>query len=111
MHHSRAGSFTKVEGQQNKAKLEEEKIRQQIALDLERIYGETKTKVETRLQTLTTTTATMFDTGAQQARADFETYVDRRMSAYKSDRYSGLLAGLKWAKDKLFGMPNAVNAF
>ncbi len=111
MHHSRAGSFTKVEGQQNKAKLEEEKIRQQIALDLERIYGETKTKVETRLQTLTTTTATMFDTGAQQARADFETYVDRRMSAYKSDRYSGFFGGLKWAKDKLFGMPNAVNAF
>ena len=33
------------------------------------------------------------------------------MSAYKKDRYSGWLGGLRWAKDKLLGMPDKVNEF
>ncbi len=33
------------------------------------------------------------------------------MSAYKKDRYGGWLGGLRWAKDKLFGMPDKVNEF
>ena len=33
------------------------------------------------------------------------------MSAYKEDRYSGWLGGLRWAKDKLLGMPDKVNEF
>jgi hypothetical protein len=33
------------------------------------------------------------------------------MSAYKEDRYSGWLGGLRWAKEKLVGMPDEVNRF
>ena len=33
------------------------------------------------------------------------------MSAYKKDRYGGWLGGFRWAKDKLFGMPDKVNEF
>ena len=33
------------------------------------------------------------------------------MSAYKKDRYGGWLGGLRWAKDKLVGMPAKVNEF
>ena len=33
------------------------------------------------------------------------------MSAYKKDRYGGWLGGLRWAKDKLLGMPDKVNEF
>ena len=33
------------------------------------------------------------------------------MSAYKQDRYGGWLGGLRWAKDKLLGMPDKVNEF
>ena len=43
--------------------------------------------------------------------AAFETYVAAKMSAYKKDRYGGWLGGLRWAKDKLLGMPDKVNEF
>lgn len=33
------------------------------------------------------------------------------MSAYKDDRYSGLLGAGRWLRDKVMGMPDAVNAF
>ena len=33
------------------------------------------------------------------------------MTAYKKDRYGGWLGGLRWAKDKLLGMPEKVNEF
>ncbi len=33
------------------------------------------------------------------------------MDAYKDDRYSGILGGAKWLKDKLMGMPSEVNTF
>src|SRR5690242_1431144 len=33
------------------------------------------------------------------------------MRAYKKDRYGGWLGGLRWAKDKLLGMPDKVNEF
>jgi HPt (histidine-containing phosphotransfer) domain-containing protein len=41
----------------------------------------------------------------------FESYVSQKMSPYKEDRYSGWLGGLRWAKDKLVGMPDDVNRF
>ena len=40
-----------------------------------------------------------------------EAYVAAKMSAFKEDRYGGWLGGLRWAKDKLLGMPEKVNAF
>ena len=44
------------------------------------------------------------------ARAQFEAYVDQKMSKFKADRYSGFFGGAKWLKDKLMGMPSEVNA-
>ena len=52
-----------------------------------------------------------FDQGEAAARKTFETYVSAKMSAYKKDRYGGWLGGLRWAKDKLLGMPSKVNEF
>src|SRR5262249_41066346 len=52
-----------------------------------------------------------FDKGEASARAAFEDYVAAKMTAYKEDRYSGWLGGLRWAKDKLLGMPDKVNEF
>src|SRR6185312_4923066 len=49
--------------------------------------------------------------GEAGARKAFESYVTQKMSAYKEDRYSGWLGGLRWAKDKLVGMPDNVNRF
>ena len=45
------------------------------------------------------------------ARRRSRSYVAAKMSAYKKDRYGGWLGGLRWAKDKLFGMPDKVNEF
>ena len=33
------------------------------------------------------------------------------MSAYKADRYGGVFGGVRWAKDKIFDMPDEVNDF
>ncbi len=54
---------------------------------------------------------TAFETGEAAARAKFEAFVSAKMSAYKRDRYGGWLGGLRWAKDKLLGMPDKVNEF
>ncbi len=111
MHGARTEEFGAVATQQNTAKTDEEKAREQIAKDLEAIYAATKKTVDDRLALLTTTVATMFDNGATAAQKLFEDYVGMKMSAYKAKRYSGWTGGLKWAKDKLFGMPDSVNQF
>ncbi len=52
-----------------------------------------------------------FTRGEASAPQQFEDYVGEKMAAYKDDRYSGIFGGARWLKDKLFGMPGAVNAF
>jgi hypothetical protein len=53
----------------------------------------------------------IFDEGSEAAKNEFENDVDRKMSAYKRERYSGFWGGLSWLEDKLFGMPDEVNVF
>ena len=48
---------------------------------------------------------------ARGRRASVRVFVAAKMSAYKKDRYGGWLGGLRWAKDKLLGMPEKVNEF
>jgi hypothetical protein len=52
-----------------------------------------------------------FEQGEAAARSVFETYVAAKMAACKKDRYGGWLGGFRWAKDKLFGMPEKVDEF
>src|SRR5262249_22614731 len=52
-----------------------------------------------------------FDKGADEAQRTFEGYVDRRMKAYKADRYSGWTGPALWLKDKAFDLPDDVNEF
>ena len=52
-----------------------------------------------------------FDAGADKAKTAFEDYVGDRMEKYKDKRYSGLFGWARWLDDKLFGMPDEVNAF
>jgi Skp family chaperone for outer membrane proteins len=111
MHSTRKAALSKVAAQQLQHKLEEEKKRQEVANHIEGIYQKTQTKVETRLKKLDDDINRTFDSGASQAQAAFEDYVEMRMDAYKDDRYSGWTGGLKWGKDKLFGMPDEVNEF
>src|SRR4029077_1110866 len=53
-----------------------------------------------------------FDRGADQARQEFEAYVDDRMTKWKIDRYLAQPGGsLLWIKDQFLGLPEEVNQF
>jgi hypothetical protein len=53
----------------------------------------------------------MFDAGVDAAVNGMTDYVNERMDRYKDDRYSGLLGGARWLKDKLFGLPKEADVF
>ncbi|MDJ0535917.1 MAG: hypothetical protein QNJ70_26080 [Xenococcaceae cyanobacterium MO_207.B15] len=111
MHGDRAKLLTQVVGKQTEGKGKDEQSRAKVAGDIQQIYSETKTKVESILSGLDTKVETAFDTGAAKAKQLFEDYVDVRMSAYKAKRYSGVIGAGRWLKDKLLGMPSEVNKF
>jgi hypothetical protein len=111
MHAVREGEFAQIVEQQGATQTEDELKRAEVAQHIESIYNEAKQKVEDRLKQLDQDVNTTFDSGAEQARQQFESYVDERMRAYKEDRYSGLIGKGQWLTDKLFGMPDEVNVF
>ena len=112
MHGVRKGQFGKISTDQLDTQQADKDAREQVGKRIEEIFADTRTKVEARLARLDKEVNDRFDQGAEQARQDFETYVDERMRAYKWDRYIDRIGGsLLWAKDKLFGMPDEVNQF
>lgn len=82
-----------------------------MANDIRGKYVEAKSAVDTRLHKLDTDIATMFDEAESAARKIFEDHVDKRMSDYKDDRYSGITGKAAWVWDKITDMPDEVNAF
>jgi hypothetical protein len=111
MHDTRSGALTQVQGQQEQSKTEDEQKRAEVAAHIQGIYQETESKVNEILTNLDGEVNREFDAGAEAARQVFEDYVDRKMEAYKQDRYGGFWGWAKWLKDKLLGMPSEVNAF
>lgn len=111
MFETRTASLTTVQGQQEQTKTEDERAREKIANDINGIYENTKSKVDTILGALDGEVTALFDEGAQQAADAFENYVDSRMEAYKEERYGGMFGWAQWAIDKLAGMPSEVNVF
>ncbi len=111
MHSDRTSLLGQVEGRQDVAKSEDEQTRQKIAADINRIYDDTKTKVDGILERLDGEVARVFSEGAEAAKKAFEDYVDAKMEAYKQKRYGGWFGWARWVKDKLAGMPSEVNVF
>ncbi|WP_293080450.1 DUF4157 domain-containing protein [Moorena sp. SIO3H5] len=111
MHGSRAQLLAQVTNQQIKAKGKDEQERAKVAGDIQKIYNQTKTKVEDTIKGLDGKVNQEFDAGANQATKAFENYVDKKMRAYKAKRYSGDFGWYLWGKDKLLGLPSEVNAF
>ncbi|WP_287267018.1 DUF4157 domain-containing protein [Moorena sp. SIO3A2] len=111
MHGSRAQLLAQVTNQQIKTKGKDEQERAKVAGDIQKIYNQTKTKVEDILNGLDGKVNQEFDAGANQATKAFENYVDEKMKAYKDERYSGDFGWYLWGKDKLLGLPSEVNAF
>ena len=111
MHADRAGLLAQVGTQQGAAKTKDEQERQRVGAEINTIYEETKSKVESILSALDGKVSAAFDRGAAEANQAFEDYVDARMDAYKERRYGGWFGWARWAKDKLLGMPSEVNSF
>ncbi len=111
MHGTRVQALAKVVGKKGETKSADEEKRAKVATDIQGIYDRTKADVTKTLDALDGKVDAAFTKGESAARSQFEGYVDKRMSDYKDDRYGGWTGGLKWAKDKLFGMPDEVNRF
>lgn len=111
MHAERTGALgaTLAEKEDGKAAHEDEHAR--VAAEIQAIYDAAKSDVTTILDGLDAKVDHEFTRGEDAARTRFENDVDRRMRAYKADRYGGLGGGARWAWDKLTGMPDEVNAF
>ncbi|MDW3191836.1 MAG: hypothetical protein R8G66_05715 [Cytophagales bacterium] len=111
MHHDRTGVMAQVSADQQNTATSDTSVRQKVADHINGIYEQTKTDVEDILTTLDTSVETMFDKAADKATNAFENLVDRRMSAYKSRRYSGLIGKGRWVKDLFAGLPDEANRF
>jgi len=111
MHEARTGSRRAVRSRQVQTRSRDEADRQKVADDVELMFRTTRDSVMLRLDFLDTAVSTTFDTEEASARAQFEAYVTAKMTAYKNDRYGGLLGGGYWLKDKFFDLPDEVNDF
>ncbi|WP_234816666.1 MULTISPECIES: phage tail protein [Mycolicibacterium] len=111
MQGSKAAALAKLVADKGKTKSKDEAKRAEVTARVQSIFAATEADVKKILDGIDPKVEKAFETGEADARKTFETYVAAKMSAYKKDRYSGWLGGLRWAKDKLVGMPDKVNKF
>ena len=111
MQGAKGAALAKLVADKGKAKTKDEAKRAEVTAKIDQLFTTTETAVKKILDGIDPLVEKEFNTGEARARAVFESYVAGKMSAYKKDRYGGWLGGLRWAKDKLFGMPAKVNEF
>ena len=99
-----------VQNQQG-TKQKDHLTRAKVSATIESKYLVAEALVTKLLDEADTESNKIFDKGSEAAKDEFENDVDRKMSAYKRERYSGFWGGLSWLEDKLFGMPDEVNVF
>jgi hypothetical protein len=111
MQESKVAALAKVTGQKAATKSADEAKRAEVSAHIQGLYAATETEVKKTLDGIDPKVEKEFGSGEQGARAQFESYVDQKMAAYKADRYSGWLGGYRWVRDKVVGMPSTVNEF
>ncbi len=111
IHSSKLAALAKVVAGKAATKSKDEARRTEVTTKVQSIFTATETAVKKILAGIDLKVDKEFEAGEKGARATFEQYVDAKMTAYKKDRYGGWLGGLRWAKDKLVGMPAKVNEF
>ena len=111
MQSAKGAALAKLVADKGKAKTKDEAKRAEVTAKIESIFNATEADVKKILEGIDPKVEKEFNAGEAAARSTFESYVAAKMSAYKKDRYGGWLGGLRWAKDKLFGMPDKVNEF
>jgi hypothetical protein len=111
MQGSKAAAVAGLVADKEKTKTKDEAKRAQVTAKVEALFAATEADVKKILTGIDPKVDAEFTRGEAAARRAFESYVAVKMAAYKADRYSGALGGLRWAKDKLLGMPAKVNEF
>ena len=111
MQGAKGAALAKLVAEKGATKTKDEARRAEVTTKIQGIFAATEADVKKILEGLDPKVEAAFDKGEAEAKATFEAFVSAKMSAYKQDRYSGWLGGLRWAKDKLLGMPEKVNEF
>ena len=111
MQGAKGAALAKLVADKGKAKSKDETKRAEVTAKIQSIFAATEADVKKILDGIDPKVEAEFEKGEAGAKATFEAYVAAKMSAYKKDRYGGWLGGLRWAKDKLLGMPDKVNEF
>lgn len=114
MHNARKGGLNHAHGEQKNTATKDTQKRKEIADRINSIYNTSKTDVDTILNTLDKDVAAKFDKGSKDAKRVFEDHVERKMQAYKKERYGGSWLSWKNIKrvgDAIVGLPKEVNAF
>lgn len=111
MQSSKGAALAALVAAKGKTKTKDEAKRTEVTTKIQGIFAATEKDVKAILDGLDPKVDKAFTDGEAVARKAFETFVDGKMRAYKKDRYGGWLGGLRWAKDKLLGMPGKVNEF
>jgi hypothetical protein len=111
MQSAKGAALAKLVADKGKARTKDEAKRAEVTTKIEGIFNATEADVKKILDGIDPKVEKEFNSGEADARARFENYVAAKMSAYKEDRYSGWLGPLRWAKDKIKGMPDKVNEF
>jgi hypothetical protein len=111
MQGAKGAALAKLVADKGKTKTKDEAKRAEVTTKIQGIFAATEADVKKILDGIDPKVDKEFTAGEAKARALFENLVSTKMSAYKKDRYGGWLGGLRWAKDKLVGMPDKVNEF
>ncbi|WP_025741552.1 eCIS core domain-containing protein [Aquimarina pacifica] len=111
MHADRANLLGQVAGNQQQTGTTDTAERERIAGEINTIYENTKTDVETLLSDLDTKVSALFKAGAYIAKLAFENYVDRKMDKYRDERYAGVSGFFSRIGDAFTGLPDEVNEF
>ncbi|WTW99160.1 hypothetical protein OG216_40045 [Streptomycetaceae bacterium NBC_01309] len=98
-----------VDGGKGETKSKDEQKRAEVTAKLQKVFDAAKKDVESTLSGLDKLVDDKFTAGEKEARDAFTADHKKRMKAYKDKRYSGFTGKLKWAKDKLLGMPAEAN--
>lgn len=99
---------SKVKTRQLLAKQKDEARRKEVTDTIERLYQQTKQKVETKLSTLETDVMRMFDVGAEAALSDMKAYANREIDRFKDERYSGVTGAARWVADLFRDVPEGI---
>ncbi|MBZ4417833.1 hypothetical protein [Myxococcus sp. RHSTA-1-4] len=99
---------SKVKARQLLAKQKDEARRKEVTDHIEKLYQQTKQKVDLKLSTLETDVMRVFDLGAEAALADMKAYANRQIDKFKDERYSGLRGKARWLADLFRPVPEGI---